>query len=233
MSVTAPAGFTAAGVSARLKASGKLDLGLLLSDRPAMAGGLFTTNLFAAAPVVLDKRRLANGSARAIVANSGQANAGTGREGMEDAEAITAAVAAVLGIDDADVLSCSTGVIGPRIDVERAADGLPAGEILQIPIKHGEGQFVASPPELDRLEARGLVAFRYCSPEGFVDDAFNPNGSTGAIAGIRNERGNVLGMMPHPEHAVDPDLGPTGGQSLFAWLLSAARRADSMPAFVR
>ncbi len=120
-----------------------------------------------------------------------------------------------------------------NVKVERAADGLPAGEILQIPIKHGEGQFVASPPELDRLEAGGLVAFRYCSPEGFVDDAFNPNGSTGAIAGIRNERGNVLGMMPHPEHAVDPDLGPTGGQSLFAWLLSAARRADSMPAFVR
>jgi glutamate N-acetyltransferase / amino-acid N-acetyltransferase len=124
VSVTAPAGFTAAGVSAKLKASGKLDLGLLLSDRPAMAGGLFTTNLFAAAPVVLDKQRLANGSARAIVANSGQANAGTGREGMEDAEAITSAVAGVLGIDDADVLSCSTGVIGPRIDVERAADGV-------------------------------------------------------------------------------------------------------------
>ena len=76
--------------------------------------------------------------------------------------------------------------------------------------------------ELARIEDRGLVAFRYCSPEGLLDDAFNPNGSARAIAGIRNERGNVVGMMPHPEHAVDPDLGPTGGQHVFEWLLSAA-----------
>jgi phosphoribosylformylglycinamidine synthase I len=80
------------------------------------------------------------------------------------------------------------------------------GEILQMPIKHGEGQFVASPEEVARLE-----------------DAFNPNGSTNAIAGLRNERGNVMGLMPHPEHAVDPDLGPTGGQHVIEWLLSSAR----------
>jgi phosphoribosylformylglycinamidine synthase I len=97
-----------------------------------------------------------------------------------------------------------------------------SGEVLQIPIKHGEGQFVASSEELGRIEASGQVAFRYCSGDGRIGEAFNPNGSTNAIAGIRSERGNVLGMMPHPEHAVDPDLGPTGGQFVFGWLLAAA-----------
>jgi phosphoribosylformylglycinamidine synthase I len=97
------------------------------------------------------------------------------------------------------------------------------GEVLQVPIKHGEGQFVASEGELGRIESEGQVAFRFCAPDGSLDDAFNPNGAAHAIAGLWNERGNVLGMMPHPEHAVDPDLGPTGGHHVFQWLLTAAR----------
>jgi phosphoribosylformylglycinamidine synthase I len=100
---------------------------------------------------------------------------------------------------------------------------LPSGEVLSLPIKHGEGQFVASPDDLARIEDQGLIALRYCGPGGEVDDRFNPNGSAHGIAAIRNEAGNVLGMMPHPEHAVDPDLGPTGGHQVFHWLLSAAR----------
>jgi phosphoribosylformylglycinamidine synthase subunit PurQ / glutaminase len=104
-----------------------------------------------------------------------------------------------------------------------AAPGTPTGEVLQVPIKHGEGQFVASQEELAAIEGRGLVAMRYCAPDGTVDDQFNPNGSSHNIAGLRNERGNVLGMMPHPEHAVDPDIGPTGGHAVFDWLLAAAR----------
>src|SRR5207253_9430276 len=87
MSVTAPKGYLAAGVAAGLKASGRLDLGLLVSERPASAGGLFTTNAFAAAPVEVCRWRLLDGSARAVVVNSGQANAGTGPEGVTDAEA--------------------------------------------------------------------------------------------------------------------------------------------------
>ena len=71
------------------------------------------------------------------------------------------------------------------------------------------------------------MAFRYCAPDGSVDERFNPNGATHAIAGLRNEAGNILGLMPHPEHAVDPDLGPTGGQSVLEWLLSAAREKVS------
>ena len=66
------------------------------------------------------------------------------------------------------------------------------------------------------------MALRYCSPDGTLDEGYNPNGSANAIAGLRNEAGNVLGMMPHPEHAVDPDLGPTGGQHILEWLLAAA-----------
>jgi phosphoribosylformylglycinamidine synthase len=101
------------------------------------------------------------------------------------------------------------------------ADVLP-GEVLRMPIKHGEGQFVASDEDLDRLEADGRVVFRYCGPGGEVTDAHNPNGALRGIAGVRNEAGNVVGLMPHPEHAVDPDVGPTGGQALFASLLSQA-----------
>jgi phosphoribosylformylglycinamidine synthase len=99
----------------------------------------------------------------------------------------------------------------------------PDGEVVQIPIKHGEGQFVADEPTLDRLEANGQVVLRYCSPSGEADRAFNPNGAARNIAGIRNESGNVIGLMPHPEHAVDPDLGPTGGHGVLGWLISAAR----------
>jgi phosphoribosylformylglycinamidine synthase len=101
------------------------------------------------------------------------------------------------------------------------AELLP-GELLEIPVKHGEGQFVASRDDLARIEGDGHVVFRYCAPDGSIDDAHNPNGSANAIAGVRNADGNVVGLMPHPEHAVDPDVGPTGGQPLFASLLAQA-----------
>jgi phosphoribosylformylglycinamidine synthase len=99
---------------------------------------------------------------------------------------------------------------------------LVAGEVLRVPIKHGEGQFVASPEDLARIEGEGQVVFRYCASDGTVDDAHNPNGATNAIAGVRNLAGNVVGLMPHPEHAVDPDVGATGGQPMFASLLASA-----------
>ena len=101
-------------------------------------------------------------------------------------------------------------------------EGLVPGEVLRIPVKHGEGQFVARPEELARIEAEALVTFRYCGPGGELDDEHNVNGSAGWIAGIRSPQGNVVGLMPHPEHAVDPDVGPTGGQPLFASLLTYA-----------
>jgi len=113
-----------------------------------------------------------------------------------------------------------------RLRVESTASvltgGVEIGDILEVPIKHGEGQFVSSDGELGRIEHEGLVLFRYCAPDGAVDDEHNPNGSARAIAGLRNERGNVVGLMPHPEHAVDPDTGPTGGTPLFASLFEHA-----------
>ncbi len=97
---------------------------------------------------------------------------------------------------------------------------LVAGEVLAVPIKHGEGQYVATPDQLREIDRHGLVVFRYATAAGEVTEAANPNGSFDNIAGVRNVAGNVVGLMPHPEHAVDPDLGPTGGQALFASLLS-------------
>lgn len=79
-------------------------------------------------------------------------------------------------------------------------NGFSAGQEITIPLKNGEGGFIASEDELDRLEGEGRVAFRYVGT--------NPNGSLRDIAGITNERGNVVGLMPHPEHAVEPGFGP-------------------------
>lgn len=112
-----------------------------------------------------------------------------------------------------------------NVRVEKAVPGLPAGEVLGVPIKHGEGQFVAEPEEMERIEQEGLVALRYCSPSGDVKDVFNYNGSTDGIAGVWNGRRNVLGLMPHPEHAVDADLGATGGRAILQWLIAAARQS--------
>ncbi|HSJ49911.1 MAG TPA: phosphoribosylformylglycinamidine synthase subunit PurQ [Actinomycetota bacterium] len=100
--------------------------------------------------------------------------------------------------------------------------GLVPGEVLRVPVKHGEGQFVAREDDLRRIEGEGLVVLRYCAPDGTLADEHNVNGSAAAIAGVRNEAGNVAGLMPHPEHAVDPDLGPTGGQPMLAALLETA-----------
>jgi phosphoribosylformylglycinamidine synthase subunit PurQ / glutaminase len=97
--------------------------------------------------------------------------------------------------------------------------GIEVGEVLEVPVKHGEGQFVAEPADLARIEDQGLVVFRYCTAVGEVTEDANPNGAANGIAGIRSEAGNVVGLMPHPEHAVDPDVGPTGGQGIFESVL--------------
>jgi phosphoribosylformylglycinamidine synthase I len=117
---------------------------------------------------------------------------------------------------------CKIATIRVETSLSPLTEGLVAGEVLAVPVKHGEGQFVAEGRALQWIEDEGLVAFRYCAPDGMLDDDQNPNGATNAIAGVRNERGNVVGLMPHPEHAVDPDVGPTGGQPLIASLLSFA-----------
>jgi len=167
---------------------------------------------------------------------------------MESVSAFAAAGGPVLGICNGFQILCEAGLlpgalvrnkglafvcrwVTVRVENGGAGEGESSGrltigrrgELLSVPIKHGEGRFVASPESLERLEAEGRIALRYASPGGEVSDDFNPNGSAASIAGVWNDAGNVLGLMPHPEHAVDPDLGPTGGQAILQWLLSAAR----------
>lgn len=94
------------------------------------------------------------------------------------------------------------------------------GSVLRIPIAHGEGRYVADASTLARLEDDGHIVFRYCDASGAITDDANPNGSMRSIAGILNDEGNVLGMMPHPERAVDPILGQPDGLLLFESLLA-------------
>ena len=98
--------------------------------------------------------------------------------------------------------------------------GYERGQLLRIPIAHGEGRYTADEETLTRLEGEGRIAFRYVGGDGRVDPAANPNGSMQNIAGIVSEGGNVLGMMPHPERAVDPLLGSDDGLALFESLLA-------------
>jgi phosphoribosylformylglycinamidine synthase I len=90
-----------------------------------------------------------------------------------------------------------------------------AGEVLAIPVAHGDGNYFTDPDTLQRLEENGQLVFRYCAPDGAVTAEANPNGAMANIAGIVNEQGNVLGMMPHPERASDPLLRHTDGQKIF------------------
>ncbi len=103
--------------------------------------------------------------------------------------------------------------------------GYNAGQVVRVPVAHGEGNYIADADTIARLEGEARVLFRYCSPEGELDPAWNVNGATNTIAGIVNERGNVLGMMPHPENHVEAALGVTDGRGLFAGLVEALERA--------
>jgi phosphoribosylformylglycinamidine synthase subunit PurQ / glutaminase len=98
--------------------------------------------------------------------------------------------------------------------------GYKKDQVLNIPIAHGEGRYHADADLLKQIEDNGQVLFRYCDAQGNVTEAANPNGSMANIAGITNEKGNVLGMMPHPERAADSGLGLTDGKGLFEGLLN-------------
>jgi len=115
-----------------------------------------------------------------------------------------------------------------RLSVERRdtpfTSAVPKGRTLRMPVAHGEGCYFLPEPELDALEARGGVVFRYTAPEG------NPNGSARDIAGVINERGNVCGLMPHPERASEPLLGSDDGMLLFRSLIESAASAAASAA---
>lgn len=94
-----------------------------------------------------------------------------------------------------------------------------AGQLITLPIAHGDGRYAADDATLDQLEGDGQVVFRYAPDRLQATETYNPNGSMRDIAGIVNRAGNVLGMMPHPERAVDPLLGPADGAALFESIL--------------
>jgi len=156
---------------------------------------------------------------------------------MEAVAGFAAAGGPVLGICNGFQVLCEAGLLpgallpneGLRFicrQVELVAEStdspftraLEPGSRLSIPIKHMTGRFFAPDDQLDELEANGQVAFRYAPGE-------NPNGSVRDIAGVTNEGGNVLGLMPHPEHAVDPLTGSEDGLALFRGMVSAPQPA--------
>ena len=128
-----PLGFRAAGVTCGIKASGAPDLALLACDGDATAAGAFTNSRLAAAPVLVSREHLADGRARAVVVNSGNANACTGAQGLDDARTMASETARALGIDAGEVVVCSTGVIGKLLPMDAVAQGIAraAGELSE------------------------------------------------------------------------------------------------------
>lgn len=113
------------------------------------------------------------------------------------------------------------------VRVENAATpftrAMRQGDLLRLPIKHGEGLYVAPEAELRQMEERGQVLLRYVDERGKEDDAANLNGAMHSIAGVANERFNVFGLMPHPEHAVEEMLGGTDGLGIFRSIVESVR----------
>jgi phosphoribosylformylglycinamidine synthase I len=135
---------------------------------------------------------------------------------MEAVAELAAAGGPVLGICNGFQVLCEAGLLPGALlrnaelrFICKQVDLLDGqGGTLSIPIKHGEGRYYAPEEMLERLEANGQIAYRYA-------DGHNANGSVRDIAGVRNERGNVVGLMPHPEHAVDPLTGSVDGRQVF------------------
>lgn len=117
---------------------------------------------------------------------------------------------------------CKDVYLRTENSVSPFTNSLEQGQILRVPIAHGEGNYFADEDTLNMLEQQGRVAFKYCDVNGNTNLESNPNGSARNIAGILNEQGNVLGMMPHPERCCDVQIGNADGLAVFQSLISAA-----------
>jgi len=163
---------------------------------------------------------------------------------MDAVRAHAAAGGLVLGVCNGFQILCETGLLpgvlmrnaqlkficrDVHLRVERSdtpfTRGYNAGQVIRVPVAHGEGNYAADEETIRRLEGEGRVLYRYCSPSGEVGDTHNINGAAASIAGIVSDRGNVLGMMPHPENHVEDIMGCTDGRGLFAGLVEHLKSA--------
>ena len=163
---------------------------------------------------------------------------------MDAVRAFAAKGGLVLGVCNGFQILCEAGLL-PGVLMRNAAlkficrdvylrversdtpftQGYNAGQVIRVPVAHGEGNFIADTDTLARIEGEGRVLFRYTAPDGTLAPEYNINGATNAIAGIVNDGGNVLGMMPHPENHVEAAIGCTDGRGLFAGLVAHLNRA--------
>ncbi|MFL5031489.1 MAG: phosphoribosylformylglycinamidine synthase subunit PurQ [Xanthobacteraceae bacterium] len=163
---------------------------------------------------------------------------------MDAVRAFAAAGGLVLGVCNGFQILCEAGLLpgvlmrnsqlkflchDVHLRVERSdtpfTRGYNAGQVIRVPVAHGEGNYIADDATIARLEGEGRVLFRYSDPQGNIDLDWNHNGSINAIGGILNDSGNVLGMMPHPENHVEAAMGCTDGRGLFAGLLDHLAKA--------
>jgi len=115
---------------------------------------------------------------------------------------------------------CKNVYLKPISKTAPITANLDFDKVLKIPIAHGEGRFFASNDELKKLEDNDQILFKYVDKDGNMNESSNPNGSSFSIAGTTNKGKNIFGMMPHPERAVDPNLGNIDGRAIFASILN-------------
>jgi glutamate N-acetyltransferase/amino-acid N-acetyltransferase len=195
--VTAPSGFRTAGVACGIKKSGALDLALVVADAPAAAAGVFTTNKAQAAPVLVSREHLVlgGGLARAVVVNSGCANACTGPEGMAVARSSAGFVASIIGCAPEQVLVASTGVIGVQLDLDKLRKG--AGEAATALSKHAHGDAARAIMTTDRAPKSAAVSVT--TPAG----TFRVGGMAKGAGMIEPHMATMLGFI-----TTDADVFP-------------------------
>lgn len=184
--MTVPLGFTAAGVAAGIKPSGAHDLTVVVADAPAVAAAMFTVNRFPAAPVLVSREHLSGSPlARAVVINSGGANAGTGPSGLDDARAMAAHVATALNGDPTETLVCSTGTIGTHLPMNRIVAGIDDALAL-----------LARGPEADTAAARGIMTTDSVPKQAdAAGDGFRVGGIAKGAGMIRPDMATMLAVM--------------------------------------
>jgi glutamate N-acetyltransferase/amino-acid N-acetyltransferase len=196
VSVTAPKGFTAAGISAGIKSDSTLDVGVVAAERPVPAAAVFTTNMAAAAPVRLSRRNLAAGpTARAVVLNAGCANAATGKRGIAVAELTANRTAELLSCDPEDVLLCSTGTIGTHL----APEAITAGVVDAVAALGGDAADA-------NAAARAIMTTDSESKEVTVEgDGFTVGGMAKGAGMIRPDMATMLAVLT-TDAVVDPPV---------------------------